>query len=69
MALTATITHLAMGQFEHGLAPTMYLAVGVMMGAPLGASLSARLGGSLIVRLLALALCLVGVRLLVAAVW
>jgi uncharacterized membrane protein YfcA len=68
MALIATITHLALGQFEHGLAPIMYLAVGVMMGAPLGASLSARLGGSLIVRLLALALCLVGVRLLVAAV-
>jgi uncharacterized membrane protein YfcA len=69
MALTATITHLVMGQFESGLAPTMYLAVGVMMGAPIGAALSARLHGSLIVRLLALALCLVGVRLLVAAVW
>ena len=67
MALTATITHVAMGQFERGVAPTMYLAVGVMMGAPLGASLSARLGGSVIVRLLALALCLVGLRLLVAA--
>jgi hypothetical protein len=39
------------------------------MGAPIGAALSARLHGSLIVRLLALALCLVGVRLLVAAVW
>ncbi len=69
MALTATITHLALGQFEHGLAPTMYLAVGVMMGAPIGAALSARLHGSVIVRLLALALCLVGVRLLVAAMW
>ena len=69
MALTATITHLVMGQFKSGLAQTMYLAVGVMMGAPIGAALSARLHGSLIVRLLALALCLVGVRLLVAAVW
>lgn len=65
IALTAVVTHVALGEFDRGLAPTMYLAVGVMMGAPLGAMLSARLQGSLIVRLLALALCLVGVRLLV----
>lgn len=65
MALTATVTHVAMGEFERGLAQTMYLAVGVMTGAPLGAALSDRLHGSLIVRLLALALCLVGLRLLV----
>ncbi|HQU41662.1 MAG: hypothetical protein B7Z73_04720 [Planctomycetia bacterium 21-64-5] len=64
IALTATVTHVALGEFERGLAQTMYLAVGVMMGAPLGASLSTRLQGSLIVRLLALALCLVGLRLL-----
>lgn len=64
IALVATVTHVALGEFEHGLAQTMYLAVGVMMGAPLGATLSTRLHGSLIVRLLALALCLVGLRLL-----
>ncbi len=64
VALTATVTHVCLGEFDRGLAQTMYLAVGVMMGAPLGAALSARLHGSLIVRLLALALCLVGVRLL-----
>jgi uncharacterized membrane protein YfcA len=68
VALTGTITHVALGQFnDHGLAQTMYLAVGVMMGAPLGAALSTRLHGSLIVRLLAVALCLVGVRLLIGA--
>ena len=50
-------------------AGTMCLAVGVMMGAPLGATLSTRLQGSLIVRLLAVALCLVGFRLLLAAIW
>ena len=65
MALTATVTHVALGGFDRGLSETMYLAVGVMMGAPLGATLSARLQGSLIVRMLALALCLVGLRLLV----
>jgi uncharacterized membrane protein YfcA len=65
VALTATITHVALGQFERGLTQTMYLAVGVMMGAPVGAAVSSGLRGSLIVRLLALALCLVGLRLLV----
>jgi uncharacterized membrane protein YfcA len=64
MALTATITHIALGEFGDDLNQTMFLAVGVMMGAPLGASLSSRLQGSLIVRILALALCLVGGRLL-----
>jgi uncharacterized membrane protein YfcA len=64
MALTATLTHVGLGEFERGLPQAMYLAVGVMMGAPVGAAISSRLKGSLIVRLLALALCLVGVRLL-----
>jgi hypothetical protein len=64
VAFTATITHAVMGAFNHGLTQTMYLAVGVMMGAPVGAALSTRFRGSLIVRLLAGALCLVGLRLL-----
>jgi uncharacterized membrane protein YfcA len=64
MALTATITHVALGEFETGINRTMYLAVGVMMGAPIGAALSARVKGSLIVRLLAATLCLVGLRLI-----
>lgn len=63
-SLMATVTHVALGEFEREVAQTMYLAVGVMMGAPVGAALSARLHGSMIVRLLALALCLVGLRLL-----
>ena len=65
IALAATITHIVHGEFDRGLSQTMYLAVGVMMGAPIGATLSARIGGTFIVRALALALCLVGVRLLV----
>lgn len=65
MALTATIAHVVFGEFGSELLPTMSLAVGVMMGAPLGAALSTKLQGSLIVRMLALALCLVGARLLV----
>lgn len=64
MALAATSTHVILGEFDRGLLPTLSLAVGVMMGAPLGAAASSRLGGSLIVRLLALVLGLVGLRLL-----
>lgn len=64
VALTGTLTHVALGEFNRGLAETMYLAVGVMMGAPIGAALSTRIRGSMIVRLLAGALCLVGLRLL-----
>lgn len=68
MALTGTATHVVLGEFGAGIDRTMYLAVGVMMGAPLGAAASVRVRGSLIVRLLAGALCLVGIRLL-ARVW
>lgn len=65
VALTATVTHIVLREFDDdAISYTMYLAVGVMMGAPVGAALSSRLQGSLIVRLLALALCLVGMRLL-----
>lgn len=64
VALTATVTHVTMGQFNHGLSETLCLSIGVMMGAPLGAMLSTKLRGSLIVRILAGALCLVGLRLL-----
>lgn len=65
VALTGTITHVLLGEFDRGLAETMYLAVGVMMGAPLGAALSTRLHGSIIIRMLALALSFVGLRLLI----
>jgi len=67
VALTAVIAHLITGELSYGLQETMFLAVGVMMGAPLGAAVSGRIRGSLIVRLLALALCFVGLRLLAHA--
>jgi uncharacterized membrane protein YfcA len=69
MALTATIVHIVHGEFHaHSLNRTVYLAVGVMMGAPLGAALSVKVRGSMIIRLLALALCFVGLRLLVRVI-
>jgi uncharacterized membrane protein YfcA len=64
MALLATGVHLASGSLTGRLDDTLSLAVGVMMGAPVGAALSSRLGGAMIVRVLGAALCLVGVRLL-----
>lgn len=69
IALIATVTHVVLGEFGTGIAQTAYLSVGVMMGAPLGAAFSLRLQGTMIVRLLALALCLVGVRLLLRGVF
>lgn len=64
VALAGTISHVAAGEFQPGIDRTMYLAVGVMMGAPIGAMLSGRVQGSSIIRLLALALCFVGLRLI-----
>jgi uncharacterized membrane protein YfcA len=69
VALTATVTHVVTGSFNRGMSQTMYLAVGVMMGAPVGAAVSTRLHGSVILRLLSIALCLVGLRLLARALF
>jgi len=65
MALTATLMHIGTGGFAHGgVQRTVVLSVGMIMGAQLGAILSPRLRGSYIVRGLAMALALVGIRLL-----
>lgn len=64
MALTATGVHVLLGEFSTGIDRTLCLAVGVMMGAPIGAALSPKIRGSIIVRMLAIALCLVGLRLI-----
>jgi uncharacterized membrane protein YfcA len=65
MALTATLIHVGTGGFEHGgIQRTIVLSIGMIIGAQLGAILSPRLRGSLIVRALAIALALVGLRLI-----
>lgn len=64
MALAGTITHIATGTFIHGVHRTIYLSIGVVIGAQLGARLSNRLGGVWIIRSLAIALGVVGVRLM-----
>jgi uncharacterized protein len=65
MALTGTLTHIFTGTFSHGVHRTIFLAIGVMIGAQLGARLSNRIQGPWIVRGLALALGVVGVRIFV----
>jgi uncharacterized protein len=67
MALTGTLTHIVTGTFAHGVNLTLSLAIGALLGAPLGAYFSNRIGGDWIIRGLAVALGLVGVRILINA--
>ena len=67
MALTGTVVHILTGTFAHGVHRTIALAIGVVLGAQIGARLSERLQGSWIIRSLAVALGLVGLRILFVA--
>ncbi len=68
MSLVGTLVHVVTGDFAHGgLRRTIFLAIGVLAGAPLGAWLSNRLRGRWIIRGMALALALAGVRLIMLA--
>lgn len=64
MALTGTLAHIASGSFYHGVRRTIALGIGALIGAQIGAMLSSRVKGSWIIRGLAVALGLVGVRLI-----
>jgi uncharacterized membrane protein YfcA len=67
MALAGTIVHIATGTFHHGVRRTIVLALGVLVGAQLGARLSHAVQGVWILRGLAAALGAVGVRILLQA--
>jgi len=68
MALTGTIVHIATGSFSHGgVYRTIFLGIGVLVGAQIGARLSTRVHGIWIIRGLAIALTFVGVRILIMA--
>ena len=67
MALTGSVVHVATGAFHHGVRRTIALSIGVLLGAQLGAFLSRRIGGFWIIRGLAVALGLVGIRILFLA--
>jgi uncharacterized membrane protein YfcA len=67
MALTGTIVHVVTGTFSHGIRRTVALAIGVLLGAQMGALLSNRVQGRWIIQGLAIALGFVGVRIFIMA--
>ena len=67
MSGAAAATHALKGDYLATLRTTVALAVGALAGAPIGAALSQRIEGRWIVRLLAVALGVVGLRLLLVA--
>jgi uncharacterized membrane protein YfcA len=64
-SFVGSVVHALRGDYAHTLGRVVPLCIGVIAGAQAGALLSTRLRGMLIVRLLALALALVGIRLIV----
>ncbi len=66
MALVGTLVHVATGAFAHGVRRTTALAIGVLIGAQLGARASNRIRGAWIMRGLAIALGFIGARVSLA---
>jgi uncharacterized membrane protein YfcA len=67
MALAGTVVHILTGTFSHGISKTISLAIGVLLGAQVGAHLSNRFRSIWLIRSLALALGLVAIRILYKA--
>lgn len=68
LGLTGTLSHILTGTFVHGVHRTVVLAIGVVLGAQAGAYLSRILQGRTIIRVLSVALGLVGARLLYSVI-
>jgi uncharacterized protein len=69
MSLIGSVTHVFMGDFTQGIRRTVALAVGVLVGAQLGAMLSQRLRSTSLIRILALGLVVFRVRLVIQALY
>ncbi|MCR4435793.1 MAG: sulfite exporter TauE/SafE family protein [Clostridiales bacterium] len=67
MSLSGTAVHVASGVLSKGVIQTIALSIGVLFGAQLGARLSNRFHGVWIIRSLAIALGLVGIRIFIMA--
>jgi uncharacterized membrane protein YfcA len=63
---TATLVHIFHGSFHHGAHRIAALGIGVLIGAQFGAYLSNKISGAWIIRALALAVAVVGVKMLIA---
>jgi len=66
LTFTGTMSHIWIGSYHHGAHRIAAIGIGMLMGARLGAYLSSKIKGEWIIRILALALALAGVRMLVA---
>ena len=65
-AFTGSVTHVAAGFFQHGFRRAIALSIGAIIGAQIAARFSQRIHGEWILRSLAAALGLVGLRLIAA---
>jgi len=65
--LTGSVSHLAAGLFDHGIRQATRLSIGSIVGAQIAARLSRRIHEDWSIRSLAVALALVGLRLVVLA--
>lgn len=64
MAFTGSMVHLINGTLSHGFYLVLSLGIGVLIGAQYGAKLSTKIHGKWIIRGLAIALMIVGIRIL-----
>lgn len=63
MALSGSVVHIAEGTLQSGIFIVTGLSVGVLLGAQIGAKFSTRIKGNFIIKSLAVALGLVGIRI------
>jgi uncharacterized membrane protein YfcA len=69
LTFTGTMVHIWTGSFHHGAHRIAAIGIGMLVGAQLGAYLSSKVKGKFIIRSLAVALALVGIRMLLALFW
>lgn len=67
MSFSGTIVHIVSGYLSAGVMQVVALVIGVLFGAQVGARLSKRFHGLWIIRSLAIALCLAGMRIFIMA--
>lgn len=67
MSLSGTMVHIVNGVLQSSFIQTAALSIGVLFGAQLGAKLSKKINGVAIIRSLAVALAIVGVRIFIMA--
>ena len=67
ISLSWSAAHFIASGFEHGLFRTLFLGAGVLIGAQIGARLSQRVAGTIISRIMAGGLLVIGIRLVLHA--